>query len=94
MQDENVGGVLRSEFFKMFEGREDWCRESCSGFNQFPNTPAVIAKHWGFWKSATAALQFSFGVRVPQPRTRPRPCMQASTRTRAGTASSCPLRTP
>jgi hypothetical protein len=62
--DESAAGVLRSEFSKVFTGNRDACGSSCAGYTgEFPNTQAVIDKHWGHFKSAAAAVQFSLQVR-------------------------------
>jgi hypothetical protein len=59
---DSAAGITKEHFAKVFLGDTDKCGPSCPGYSANPNTQAVVDKHWGFFKAAAAAAQFSFQV--------------------------------
>ncbi|WIA16019.1 hypothetical protein OEZ85_012751 [Tetradesmus obliquus] len=57
---ESAAGINKDLFSKVFLGDTDKCGSGCPGYSSNPNTQPVVDKHWGFFKSAAAATEFSF----------------------------------
>ncbi|KAI8474593.1 MAG: hypothetical protein J3K34DRAFT_492907 [Monoraphidium minutum] len=56
---DSAAGLSKSQFTAVFLGDSDKCGD-CADFGRFPNTQAVVDRHWGLFKSAAAAQNFRF----------------------------------